>query len=149
MQLKDIIIPSKVARPGMSVKEAFCESIARKLPGIPFCDASGEMTGRISVKHVLSAQCIPRDMRRHADLLEDNIADMDISPQRLRALLEQPVDKFVLPNIPTISSHASPIKALALIEQYNTSYVFVVDDGRYLGAITLLGIVEEAIAEIT
>jgi len=149
MKLKDIIIPSKVARPGMLVRDAFGECIARKLPGIPYCDAAGQIKGRISLKHVLSRHCIPQDVSQHADLLEDRLEDMDISHDRLRALLSQPVDRLVLPNIPMISSDASPIKALALIEQFNTSYIFVVDNGRYQGAITLLGIVDEALKEVS
>jgi CBS domain-containing protein len=147
MKLTDIIIPSKVARPGMRVADAFAECIARTLPGIPYQDAAGRITGRISVKHVLARHCLPEDVWRHADLLEDRQEDMEISPQRLRSLLDMPVDGLVIANIPTIGSDASPIKALALIEQYNTSYIFVVDDGHYVGAITLLGLIERTMQE--
>jgi CBS domain-containing protein len=37
----------------------------------------------------------------------------------------------------TLSSEAPIIKALALMEQNDTSYLFVVDDGQYRGAVTI------------
>ncbi len=147
MILKDIIIPSKVARPGMKVQEVFNECVARNLPGLPYCDENGVLTGRVSVKHVLSRECIPQDVWRHAHLLGDDLKYLTMPKDKLERIMNLTVEGLVIPNIPTISSRTPLIKALALIEQFQSSYVFVVDDGHYLGSVTLLGIVDQALKQ--
>jgi CBS domain-containing protein len=38
--------------------------------------------------------------------------------------------------MPTVSPRSSVVKALALMEQHNSSYVFLIEDETYLGLVT-------------
>jgi predicted transcriptional regulator len=42
----------------------------------------------------------------------------------------------MLENIPSVSPRSSVVKALAIMEMYNTSYVFLIDNGAYSGLVT-------------
>jgi CBS domain-containing protein len=52
-------------------------------------------------------------------------------------LLDTPVEPYVQEPALSLSSDAPIIKALALMEQNDTSYLFVVDDGQYQGTVTI------------
>jgi len=47
------------------------------------------------------------------------------------------VDAYVQEPALSLGSDAPIIKALALMEQNDTSYLFVVDDGKYQAAVTI------------
>jgi len=59
---------------------------------------------------------------------------------KAKQLMNNLVDPYILePHLP-LTSDSPAIKALALIEQNDTSYIFVVDEGRYKGVITIQGL---------
>lgn len=135
--LAQAIKETPVARPGMTVETGFSLIAEHGLPGIPFFDANNQLAGRLSVKHVLTTHCIPGDVRRHAHLLGDFLDSLRIQPSQLRAMMALPVDGFIIPAIPSISPASPLVKALALMEEYNSSYVFVMDGEEYRGMILL------------
>lgn len=138
--INGLVTECKMAYPGMPVREALNECVALNVPGIPFCDKEQNISGRISVKHILASRCVPADVRKHAHLLGDYLEHLEISAVKVRDLVNEPVDRFVIPNIPFIASNSPIVKALALIEQFESSYIFVVDDGAYKGTVTLINL---------
>ena len=130
MNLDPILIPTKVAKPGMIVSEIFSECIQANIPGIPFCDAQG----------VLKKACLPEYMIELARILGDQLSCMGDMEAKAKQLMNNPVDPYILEPHISLTSDSPAVKALALMEQNDTSYIFVVDEGRYKGVITIQGL---------
>jgi len=59
---------------------------------------------------------------------------------KAKQLMNNPVDPYILEPHISLTSDSPAVKALALMEQNDTSYIFVVDEGRYKGVITIQGL---------
>ena len=137
MKLKQILTTTRVASPGMTVRELFEECGKANIPALPFCTKSGRIRGRVTLKNILKVSCLPEYMIESARILGEEMFCMDDVEAKARLLLDTPVDDYVQEPALTLSSEAPIIKALALMEQNDTSYLFVVDDGQYRGAVTI------------
>ena len=137
MKLKQILIPTKVANQGMTVREVFAECGRAHIPALPCCTRSGRITGRITLKNILKISCLPDYMVDAARILGEEMSCMEDVEAKARRMLNTPMDPYVQEPALSLSSDAPIIKALALMEQNDTSYLFVVDDGQYQGAITI------------
>ena len=131
-----LIHPTGVAHAGTTVREAFEECVSRRVLGIPFLDDEDEIIGRASVRHILKTTCIPNHMVHGAHLLGNLIQGLRIPDKMIQTIFAMPVDEFVIPAPAIINSAAPLVKILAIMEQQNTAYVFVVDDSIYRGIIT-------------
>ena len=140
MFLDDVTVPTAVATPGMSVADLFCECTDKQVPGLPFRDRNGHLTGKASMRHVLKMNCIPDYMVQHASLLGDALESLQVSDVKVRQLLALKIDDFVLPETVHLSRKASVAKALAVMERHDTTYLFVVDDDDYAGCVSIMGI---------
>ncbi len=140
MNLEEILIPTKAAKAGMLVREVFAECIQANIPGIPFCDAQGRISGRVTLKNILKTSCLPEYMVELARVLGDQLSCMDDVQGKAKQLLSNPVDPYVLEPHVSLTSESSPIKALAIMEHTDTSYIFVVDAGQYKGVVTIQGL---------
>ena len=137
MKLKRILIPTKVAHQGMTVREVFTECGRANIPALPFCTKSGRITGRVTLKNILKISCLPDYMVESARILGEEMSCMADVEAKAKRLLDTPVDAYVQEPALSLSSEAPIIKALALMEQNDTSYLFVVDDGEYQAAVTI------------
>lgn len=140
MKLESILIPTRVATQGMTVGVVFAECIHAGIPGIPFCDGQGRIIGRVTLKNILKTSCLPEYMVELADVLGDQHSCMEDIEGRAKELMHQYVDPYVLETHLSLPSDSSIVKALALMEQNDTSYIFVVDEGRYRGVVTIQGL---------
>lgn len=140
MKLKHISIPTRVARPGMTVGEVMSECVEKDVPGIPFVDAEGNLAGRFSVRHLFLLSCIPSDILHGAHLLGDDIEHLDFPHIKASELMAQKVDDYIFPDAIRLSPNFQTIKALAIMEQYNTEYLFVTEGEDYLGVVTRMSI---------
>jgi len=140
MSLDPILIPTKVAKPGMIVSEIFAECIRANIPGIPFCDAQGVICGRVTLKNILKKTCLPEYMVELARILGDQLSCMGDMEAKAKQLMNNPVDPYILEPHISLTSDSPAVQALALMEQNDTSYIFVVDEGRYKGVITIQGL---------
>ena len=140
MRLLDIIVPTGVARAGMTVRAVFEECVKRNVPGIPYCDHDGQVIGRVSIRHTLKQTCIPEYMVKAAHLLGDSLMHVSIPEVLAKEVLEMPVDLFLLENIACVTPESPIVKALAIMEQYNSGYIFLIDKGVYKGIVTRMGI---------
>lgn len=140
MKLQNIVVTTRVAKSGMTVREVFRECVERNVPGIPYQDHHGRITGRVSVRHTLKVTCMPDYMVAHAHLLGDEVQCLIIPEARALKVLESRVDAFVLERMATINSQSPVVKALAIMEELGTGYIFVLDGEEYRGVVTRLGI---------
>ena len=140
VSLLDIAVNTGVAKAGMTIGQVFKECVTHNVPGIPYCDDKGRVVGRISIRHTLKISSTPGYMVGAAHLLGDDIWHLSTSKIEARALLDMPAEKFVLENLATVSSASPIVKALAIMEKYNTGYVFLIDAGVYKGIVTRMGI---------
>ena len=139
-QLREVITPTRVARAGMSVGEVFEECVAKRVPGIPFCNTRGEVVGRVSLRHTLKMTCVPSYLVKGAHLLGNVIEEVLIPEELARDVLRMPAENFVLETRAVVTSATPVVKALAVMEQYNSSYAFVIDNGEYKGMVTRMWI---------
>lgn len=138
MQLTNLIIPTGVARPGMTVAQVFQECVRADVPGIPFQDADGKITGKASLRHVLKVNCIPDFMVQHSHLLGDKLGHLHIREEHAREVLTLTIDSFILPDMAVAGSATPVAKALAIMEDLDTTYLFVIDQGVYRGMISIM-----------
>lgn len=147
MKLKHICTPTKVARSGMPVGEAMRECVEQNVPGIPYIDGTGEVVGRFSVRHLFLLCCVPRDVIQGAHLLGEDLEHIDFPQVKMRELMAQSVDDFIFPHVIRLSPNFQAIKALAIMEQANTGYLFVLDGEEYRGVVTRMGIAQVVLAD--
>jgi predicted transcriptional regulator len=140
MKIQLVAIPTKIARPGMSVGEALRECAEKNVPGIPFKDAAGNFTGRFSIRHTFLLYCIPPDIIQGAHLLDDHIDELEFPRVRAEEMMARTVDDFIFPDVIRLAPSFQAIKALAIMEHFNTEYLFVMDGDDYQGVVTRMSI---------
>ncbi|MBT4837896.1 MAG: CBS domain-containing protein [Methylococcales bacterium] len=140
MNLKNILIPSGVARPGMLIKDAFSLCVKHNVPGLPYIDAQGKLAGRVSIRHIFKVNCIPDFMVDHAHLLGDSLGCINISKEHALTVTDLPVDNFVINNVVTITPASPVVKALAVMEKSDVTYIFVMENEQFLGTVTIMGV---------
>ena len=137
MNVEQVLIPTKVAKAGMTVREVFRECSETNTPGLPFRDDSGLITGRVTVKNILKRACLPDYLVETARVLGEQISNVQDLEAVARQMLKDPVDLYVQSPHISLTSASSVIKALAMMEHNDTSYIFVVDQGQYKGVVTI------------
>ena len=137
MNVEQVLIPTKVAKAGMTVREFFKECSDANTPGLPFCDDSGLITGRVTVKNILKRSCLPEYLVEMARILGEQISNVQDMEAVAKQLLKEPAELYVQAPHISLTSKSSAIKALAMMEHGDTSYIFVVDGGQYKGVVTI------------
>ena len=137
MNVKQVMIPTLVARSGMSVREFFEECSRVSSPGLPYCDDSGSICGRVTLKNILMRSCLPEFMVELAMVLGEQLSHMQDMATETTQLLDSPVDSYVQEPHISLTSDSPAVKALAMMGKSDTSYVFVVDNGIYQGVVTI------------
>lgn len=140
MKLNMVLIGTKTVRAGMLVRDVFEECGRTHVQALPFCDAQGKVTGRVTLKNIMKYSCLPEYMVELASLLSSNLTCVDHAEEKAKEVLCNPIEPYVLDPPTSISPDAPVIKALAEMERNDTSYGFVVDDGQYKGIVTIQGI---------
>lgn len=141
-KLMDIAVKTGVARSGMTIGEFFEECVRHNVPGLPFCDKEGRVLGRVSIRHTFKTTCIPQYVVDAAHLLGDDLQNVAINAPLSERVLGLLVDDFVLEDMAIITSASPIMKALAVMERYNTGYIFLIDKGVYEGIVTRMGVAE-------
>jgi CBS domain-containing protein len=137
VNVEQVLIATRVAKAGMAVRELFKECIRANTPGLPFCDASGQITGRVTLKNVLKHGCLPEYVVEMAHVLGEQLTNLQDMEADAEQLLSKPVDQYQQEPHLSITSASSAVKALAMMEREDTSYIFVVDKGKYKGVVTI------------
>lgn len=137
MILRDLLIPTATAYQGMTVGDMFAECFRSGVPGLPFCDSTGHIIGKASIRHVLKTSWMPDYLVQHSHVLGDTIDHLHLHEEQWQKLLASDVADYAIDDFASIGVEAPVSKALARMEQHDTTYAFVRDEGRYLGTITV------------
>ncbi len=141
MNVKPLMISTKVATKGMLVKQFFlaCSEVA--VPAIPVCNRQGQMVGELSLQHIIKMSCLPDYMVELSSVLGEQLSCLQNVEAKASQVLANPVDAYIAPVPEVISSNSPVMKALAIMERNKTSYLFIVDNGKYQGVVTVQAIV--------
>ncbi len=137
MNLEQVLIPTKVAKAGMTVREVFRECTQANTPGLPFCDDCGLITGRVTLKNILKRSCLPEYVVAMVRVLGEQISSVQDMEAVAKQLLKKPAELYTQEPHISLTSASSAVKALAMMEHSDTSYIFVVDEGQYKGVVTI------------
>ena len=140
VDVRSVMIPARILHPGMIVREVFLECGRVQVQALPFGDETGRVTGRVTLKNILRLSCLPEYVVELAPLLSSKMSCVEDAEAKAREILCAPIEPYVQDMPKTIASAEPLIKALAIMEKSDTSYIFVVDDGIYQGVITIQGI---------
>ena len=143
MDIMKALVVTGVARDGMTFGEALQECVDKGVPGIPYVNDKDEIIGRFSVRNSFFRASIPSDLIKGAHLLGDHIEYLEMPQQQISKLLQLPIHDMLLEDIVTLKPKSQMITALALMEKFNTPYLFVTDDHHYYGVVTRLGIARQ------
>jgi CBS domain-containing protein len=83
---------------------------------------------------------IPEPLLRVARMLGDHTDRIDLPEMKVAETLDSPAEDYLLENITAVSPSSSIVKALSIMEVSNSSYLFLIEDGQYLGIVTRLRI---------
>ena len=136
MKLEHLAIATGLMRRGMTMRDFFEEAVRCNVPGLPYVDAQDRITGRISIRDVYKRIAVPDNLLVFADALGDRTDNLDLPEMKVLEMMRMPVEDFILENMPTVSPRSPAVKALALMELHNSSYVFLIEDGAYIGVVT-------------
>ena len=136
----ELLIKTRVARAGMKVREIFEECLRARVQSMPYCDDRDIVIGRVTLKQVINRSIVPAYMAELAPVLGSDMVAFDEMEETARQVLGDGVEPYVQEPHAAIDSNTPLMKALAVMEHYDTSYLFVVDEGRYQGTLTVPGI---------
>lgn len=142
MDIQSVLIPTIIIRPGMYVRDLFTECAKLHVHALPYYNEKGILSGRLTLKNIMKFSCLPEHMVELAHLLGNQMSCIENSEEKAREIICNPVEPYVRKLGETISSKEPLIKALAMMERNDTSYIFVVDDGDYKGMVTIQSIAQ-------
>ena len=145
MPLTSLLISTKPAKARMSVRELFEECLLKSVPALPYCDEHGRVTGRVTIKNVIQQSIITNHVAQFAHVLPPDMEALKDAEVKLRQVFNHDIEPYKQEPHATVTSDTSLGKALAVMEHHDTSYLFVVDDGKYLGTLTIGGIARHEI----
>jgi CBS domain-containing protein len=145
MKLHELLITTQIAREGMKVREIFRMCLDASVPAVPVMDHGGAVIGYAGFSNVMQKGCLPDYMIELAPVLGNDLSCIDDAEHRIHGMLESPVDHYVTRPIRTLNSDAPVIKALAIMQKYHSSFVFVFDGDVYKGMVTTWGIARRMI----
>jgi len=136
MKLEHLSIQTDVMHKGKTLRDFFEECARRNVPGLPYVDEAGKVVGRISIRDVYKHMAIPDHLIRVAHVLGDQTSRIDLPQMKVLEAMASPVEAHLLENITSVSSQSSVVKALAIMELFNTSYIFLMEGEQYKGIVT-------------
>jgi len=142
MDIQRVLIKTITIQPGMSVRDVFTECGKLHIHALPYIDQDGVISGRLTLKNIMKFSCLPEHMVELAHLLGKQMSCIDNAEEKAREIICNPIEPYVRKLGETIISSEPLIKALAIMERNETSYIFVMDEGEYIGQITIQGIAQ-------
>ena len=144
MKLEHLATMTGFMRHGMTLRDFFQETVRCNVPGLPYVDEHDQIIGRISIRDVYKCIAVPDSILRIADAMGDGdqMSNLDMPEMKALEVMATPVENYLLEKIPTVSPSSTVVKALALMEVHNSSYIFLIEDGQYKGVVTRMIIAE-------
>jgi len=144
MQLERLATMTGFMRHRMTLRDFFQEIVRCKVPGLPYVDEQDQIIGRISLRDVYKTIAVPDSILRIADAMGDGeqMSKLGLQEIKVLELMDSPVENHLLEKIPSVSPSSTVVKALALMEVHNSSYIFLIENGKYEGVVTRMIIAE-------
>jgi CBS domain-containing protein len=136
MKLEHLAIATGAMRKGLTLRDFFEECARCNVSGLPYVDDEGKVVARISIRDVYKHMAIPDHLIRVAHVMGDHTDKIDLPEMKVMETMTLPVETYLLENIPSVSPQSSIVKALAIMEMFNTSYIFLIEDEEYQGVVT-------------
>jgi CBS domain-containing protein len=146
MKLERLSVATGTMRKGMTLRDFFEECVRCNVAGLPYVDDQGTVVGRISIRDVYKHMAIPDHLIQVAHVLGDQTDRIDLPEMKVMETMTEPVENYLLENIPSVSPRSSIVKALAIMEMFNTSYIFLIDEQGYRGIVTRMVIAQRMLA---
>lgn len=137
MKLENIVQKTGVVTDAMTISDGFRECVKYNVPGLPYVDSAGKVTGSFCIRKTLLSACIPNVMVAYADLLGDDPGCLKIPEQHALKVLSLPANSFLDKEVVAITSDTAVAKTVALMEKHQINYVFVIDRKKYIGTVTI------------
>jgi len=138
----DVIMPTPIIHQGDTVKTFFSLCVENQVLALPFCTRqSGDcdthhISGFVSLKSAMGKDCIPNYMIDMATILHDDLDCKEQTLDKIKNLLCKPVETYLDENIFFVSPETKMVRVIALMEKFNSSWLFVAEEGQYKGIIT-------------
>lgn len=142
MKLKNLAVSTEIMKHGMTVLDFFEEALKCHVPGLPYANAEGHIVGRISIRNIYKKLAVPDNFLMVAEMMGDMSDSLDPPEIKVAEVMAAPIEDYMLDEMPTVTSHSSAVKALAIMEVYNSGYIFLIDDGLYKGVVTRMRLAE-------
>ena len=94
----------------------------------------------MTLKYIANRSIVPEYLAQLALVVGDRFSTFEEMERRLPDVFGHRVEDYVQEPHAYIPSDTQLMKALAIMEHYDTSYLFVIDEGAYRGTITIQGI---------
>ena len=140
MRIIELAVSTPVAHPGMTIEQLFMACVEAGVPGIPYRDAKGQIAGKASMRNMVKVSCLPDFMVKHHHLLGDEIEHLRMPEVKAKDMANKVIDPFILSDLPQVNGDAPISKALAIMENHDTTYLFVTDEHEYHGVVTMMSI---------
>ncbi|MEN8214202.1 MAG: CBS domain-containing protein [Pseudomonadota bacterium] len=142
MKLTGILIPTTFAREGMKVRDVFTICLEAGVPALPYINSKGKRRGYISLAGIMHHGCLPNYMVELANVLGNHLSCFDDARTKIRDLMEHPIEHYIEKPLRSITSETPVVKAVAILEKYDSNYLFVYDGDNYRGVVTAEGIAQ-------
>ena len=116
--------------------------VAEGVPALPYVNSKGERRGFISLSGIMHHGCLPNYMVELANVLGNHLTCLKDARGKIKDLMEHPIEPYVSKPLHSITSDTPVIKALAILEKYHSSFLFVYDGDNYRGVVTSQGIAQ-------
>lgn len=127
VDIKEIIVPTPTMKAGETVKDMFVSCIEANVPALPYRDQEGLIKGFVSLKRVMGKDCLPNYLVELAGILHNDMNCTTQAMEKIHTLFSKPVDDYIEKPFYFVASDTILIRAVALMEQHNTSFLFVAD----------------------
>lgn len=148
IDINDIVLTTPTVQAGDHVKKFFELCSEANSPALPFRDKNGLIQGYITLKRVMGKDCLPNYLVELAGILHNEMNCTTQAMEKIHKLFQKPVEEYVELPFRYVGSDTILIRAVALMEQHNSDFLFVADgpDAQhcdYRGIITRLSVAQK------
>ncbi len=136
MMVKDILQTTPCMEKGMLVSQGLAYCHTYQVSVLPVCE-EGKVIAELSIDKIFRNGCIPAHILPLASLLHNKTGCLLDTEKKITTLLKMPIDKLIHKKVLLLESDALITKALLMMIKDKKEVVFITEQGKYLGMVTL------------
>lgn len=137
MILQNIMRSTAIVSSGMTIRDGFQACVEKSVPCVPFVDKDNVVIGNFSIRETLKKACLPEIFIEYADIIGSSTGCVEFPEQHAKQLLNQSVDDFIDVEFYSVPMDTDVAKMVALMEKHRVNYLFVIEQQKYMGEITI------------